>query len=86
MTLEAIQELKTAHYITSEYLYAVPKVHRGYAGQTLYVNLATGHIEARPVTDEMKRHLRRRQGVRAVAVVARRDATRPSGMTPKTKS
>ena len=34
--------------------YVVPKVHRGYAGQTLYVNLSDGAIESRPVTDEMK--------------------------------
>jgi aldehyde:ferredoxin oxidoreductase len=55
MTLEAIAEIKQAHRTLAEFVYPVPKVHRGYAGQTLYVNLSTGHIEARPVTDEMKR-------------------------------
>jgi aldehyde:ferredoxin oxidoreductase len=54
MTLEAIHEMKAAHQAVSEYAYTVPAVHRGYAGQTLYVNLTTGHIEARPVTQEMK--------------------------------
>ncbi len=54
MTLEMINELKTAHYVTSEYVYTVPNVQRGYAGQTLYVNLSTGQIEARPVTEQMK--------------------------------
>ena len=73
MTLETVQEMKAAHRTLAEFSYPVPKVHRGYAGQTLYVNVATGQIEARPVTEEMKRHLRRRQGVRPVAAVARGD-------------
>ena len=55
MTLETVQEMKAAHRTLAEFSYPVPKVHRGYAGQTLYVNIATGQIEARPVTDEMKR-------------------------------
>ena len=55
MTLETVQEMKAAHRTLAEFSYPVPKVHRGYAGQTLYVNIATGEIEARPVTDEMKR-------------------------------
>ena len=55
LTLESVQEMKLAHRVLAEFSYAVPKVQRGYAGQTLYVNLSTGHIEARPVTDEMKR-------------------------------
>ena len=55
MTLEAIQEMKQAHRILAEYDYRVPTVQRGYANQTLYVNLATGYIESRPVTEEMKR-------------------------------
>jgi aldehyde:ferredoxin oxidoreductase len=55
MTLETVQEMKSAHRTLAEFTYPVPKVHRGYAGQTLYVNIATGHIESRPVTDEMKR-------------------------------
>ncbi|MCX6029629.1 MAG: aldehyde:ferredoxin oxidoreductase [Chloroflexi bacterium] len=55
MTQPTIQELKLAHKTLAEFTYAVPKVHRGYADQTLYVNVATGQIEARPVTEEMKR-------------------------------
>jgi aldehyde:ferredoxin oxidoreductase len=55
MTQASIQDMKLAHKTLAEFTYAVPKVHRGYAGQTLYVNLAAGHIETRPVTDEMKR-------------------------------
>jgi aldehyde:ferredoxin oxidoreductase len=55
LTLEAVQELKQAHRVLAQFTYAVPKVHRGYAGQTLYVDLMENTVEARPVTDEMKR-------------------------------
>ena len=55
MTQPTIQEMKLAHRTRAEYSYVVPTVHRGYANQTLYVNVATGQIEARPVTEEMKR-------------------------------
>ncbi len=85
MTLEAIQEMKQAHRLLADFTYRVPKVHRGYAGQTLYVNLATGHIEARPVTEEMKRIFVGGKGFGLWrlwhAVTARR-----SGTTPRTRS
>ncbi len=55
LTQDTLQALQAAHRPLAEFTYAVPKVHRGYAGQTLYVNIGTGHIEARPVTEEMKR-------------------------------
>lgn len=55
MTEPTVQDMKQAHRVLAEYTYTVPKVDRGYAGQTLYVDIATGHIESRPVTDEMKR-------------------------------
>jgi aldehyde:ferredoxin oxidoreductase len=54
-TPEAIQELRQAHRALAQFTYVVPEVHRGYAGQTLYVNLTDNAIEARPVTEEMKR-------------------------------
>jgi aldehyde:ferredoxin oxidoreductase len=50
-----VQDMKAAHKTLAEFTCAVPKVHRGYAGQTLYVNVGTGQIEARPITAEMKR-------------------------------
>jgi aldehyde:ferredoxin oxidoreductase len=50
-----LTDMKQAHRIIAEFTYDVPKVHRGYAGQTLYVNVGAGQIEARPVTEEMKR-------------------------------
>lgn len=40
--------------VIAEFSYEKPDVERGYAGQTLYVNVGTGAIEARPVTEEMK--------------------------------
>ena len=39
----------------TEFEYKVPPVKHGYAGQTLYVNVGTGKIAAKPVTDEMKK-------------------------------
>jgi aldehyde:ferredoxin oxidoreductase len=50
-----LAEMKEAHKRVAEFSYEVPRVHRGYAGQTLYVNVGNGQIEARPVTEEMKR-------------------------------
>jgi aldehyde:ferredoxin oxidoreductase len=49
-----LAELKKAHRILAEYAYVAPKIQRGYANRTLYINLSTGHIESRPVDDEMK--------------------------------
>jgi aldehyde:ferredoxin oxidoreductase len=54
LALQTALEMKQAHTLLAEYTYAVPKVHRGYAGQTLYVDIGTGQFETRPVTDEMK--------------------------------
>jgi aldehyde:ferredoxin oxidoreductase len=55
MTQASVKDMKQAHRVRAAFNYTVPKVHRGYAGQTLYVNLGTGQIEAWPVSDEMKR-------------------------------
>jgi len=40
--------------VIAEFTYQVPEVERGYSNQTLYVNVGTGEIEARPVSEEMK--------------------------------
>ena len=53
-TLESVIDVKKAHQILAEYTYSVPKVVHGYAGQTLYVNISSGQIESRPVTEQMK--------------------------------
>ncbi|MDY0018761.1 MAG: aldehyde ferredoxin oxidoreductase C-terminal domain-containing protein [Anaerolineae bacterium] len=38
----------------AEFSYTTPAVDRGYAGQTLYVNVGSGDIQAKPVTEELK--------------------------------
>jgi len=40
--------------IISKQIFALKKVERGYTGRTLYVNVDTGVIEERPVTQQMK--------------------------------
>jgi aldehyde:ferredoxin oxidoreductase len=55
LTLEHVQTLRQAHRVLATFTYPVRKVQRGYAGQTLYVNLTDNTVEARPVTEEMKR-------------------------------
>ncbi len=40
--------------LITEFEYQIPQLERGYAGQTLYVNVGSGQITARPVTTEMK--------------------------------
>jgi len=42
------------HRILAEFRYDLPRVERGYAGQTLYVNVGDGSIAARPVDEGMK--------------------------------
>lgn len=37
-----------------EFTYDVPKIERGYANQTLYVNLSNNEIKIKPVDDQMK--------------------------------
>ncbi len=45
---------KATLHILAEFPYSVPTIERGYAGQTLYVNVGERAIQARPVTEEMK--------------------------------
>ena len=53
-TLETVSDVKQTRQILAEYAYTAPKIHRGYANQTLYIDLSTGRIEARPVDEDMK--------------------------------
>ncbi|MCX7970008.1 MAG: aldehyde:ferredoxin oxidoreductase, partial [Negativicutes bacterium] len=41
--------------ILARFSYRRPDIERGYTGQTLYINLDRHHIEARPVSEEMKK-------------------------------
>ena len=45
---------QTTRRVLAEHTYEPSPVERGYTGQTLYVNLSTNSIEAKPVSDEMK--------------------------------
>ncbi len=45
---------KTDYRVIAEMPYEPAKAERGYTGQTLYVNIGTGKMESRPVTDQMK--------------------------------
>ena len=48
------ETVQTVRRVLAEYSYDVPPVERGYAGQTLYVNVGDGTIKAKPVTEDMK--------------------------------
>lgn len=45
---------KSTLQVLAEFDYVTPAIKHGYAGQTLYVNVGSGEIKARPVTQEMK--------------------------------
>jgi len=45
---------ETDYRVIAEMPYEPKKAERGYTGATLYVNIGTGEIESRPVTDRMK--------------------------------
>lgn len=49
------KKMRVAHKILAEYGFKKGKIKRGYANRTLYVNLSTGVIKEKPVTDEMKK-------------------------------
>lgn len=48
------EKIQTTRHVLAEYTYQAPPVEKGYAGQTLYVNLSNNTINNRPVTDVMK--------------------------------
>jgi len=50
-----LDKIKKAHRIVYEYSYKKGKVDRGFANRTLYINLSTGEIKEKKVTDEMKK-------------------------------
>ncbi len=50
-----IKKLKTAHKTLKKYDYKKNKLLRGYANRTLYINLSTGQIKEKKVTEEMKK-------------------------------
>lgn len=50
-----LKKLKAAHTIIATYSYKKGEVQKGYANRTLYVNLSTGVIKEKPVTEDMKK-------------------------------
>lgn len=52
--MAATEKLRQAHKVLAEYRYERPKVDRGYAGQTLHVNVGENRIQAKPVDEKMK--------------------------------
>lgn len=50
-----LKKIRSAHKILTTYSYRKNQVNRGYANRTLYVNVGSGKIAEKPVTDEMKR-------------------------------
>jgi aldehyde:ferredoxin oxidoreductase len=48
------EKVQSTRRVLAEFTYDAPSVERGYAGQTLYVNLSDNTIAAKPVTDVMK--------------------------------
>ncbi|MBM4428781.1 MAG: aldehyde:ferredoxin oxidoreductase [Chloroflexi bacterium] len=52
--MASVEKIRAAHCILAEFQYALPKVERGYANQTLYVNLSDNRIVGKPVDERMK--------------------------------
>jgi len=50
-----LDKIKKAHHKVLEYKYKKGKVEKGFANRTLYINLSTGEIKEKKVTDEMKK-------------------------------
>ena len=50
-----ITKIKLAHHKVAEYGYTKGEIQKGFANRTLYINLTTGEIKEKKVTDEMKK-------------------------------
>ena len=50
-----LKKIRQAHKILATSTYKKGEVDKGYANRTLYVNLSTGLIQEKPVTDDMKK-------------------------------
>lgn len=50
-----LEKFRAAHKVKSTYSYKKGEVNKGFANRTLYINLTTGVIEEKPVTDDMKK-------------------------------
>ncbi len=52
--VQKMKAMRAAHKVLAEYTYTPSEVVKGYAGQTLYINLDDNTIKAKPVTEQMK--------------------------------
>ncbi len=52
--VEKMKAMRAAHKVLAEFTYTPSPVERGYSNQTLYINLDTNTIQAKPVTQQMK--------------------------------
>ncbi len=52
--MTSIEEIRAAHKVLAEFEYLPPKVERGYANQTLHVNVSDNTITAKAVDTKMK--------------------------------
>ena len=50
-----LKKIQSVHKVLTTYSYKKGEVNKGYTNRTLYINLNTGMIQEKPVTDEMKK-------------------------------
>jgi len=50
-----LDKIKKAHHVVAKYKYKKGQVDKGFANRTLYINLSTGEIKEKKVTDDMKK-------------------------------
>jgi aldehyde:ferredoxin oxidoreductase len=55
ITEERVEALKAGHRVLGEFRYEPTQVEKGYAGQTLYVNVSDNTAAVKPVDEKMKR-------------------------------
>jgi aldehyde:ferredoxin oxidoreductase len=51
---ERVETLRTGHKVLTEFRYEPPQVEKGYAGQTLYVNVSDNTVATKSVDERMK--------------------------------
>jgi aldehyde:ferredoxin oxidoreductase len=50
-----LKRIKSAHRVVASYDYKKNEIQKGFANRTLYINLSTGEIKEKKVTEEMKK-------------------------------
>jgi aldehyde:ferredoxin oxidoreductase len=70
-----VKKIRSAHTVLATYSYKKGQVDKGYANRTLYVNVGTGKIAEKPVTEEMKKQF---TGGRGFGLKLMWDSCKPS--------